>query len=70
MSERSPAVIRAGTTTAVDVAWWLRQRFHDLGVEPWFQPSVTLQRAKVPLSAVALAKPVPPPPPARQVPPR
>jgi Xaa-Pro aminopeptidase len=47
----SPAVIRAGTTTALDVAWWLRQRFHDLGVEPWFQPSVTLQRAEVPLSA-------------------
>lgn len=45
----SPAVITAGTTTALDVAWWIRQRFHDLGVEPWFQPSVTLQRAGVPL---------------------
>jgi Xaa-Pro aminopeptidase len=45
----SPAVISVGRTTAVDVAWWLRQRFHDLGVEPWFQPSVTLQRAGVPL---------------------
>jgi Xaa-Pro aminopeptidase len=38
-----------GTTTAIDVAWWLRQRLHDLGVEPWFQPSVALQRAGVPL---------------------
>ncbi len=34
----SPAVITPGTTTALDVAWWIRQRFHDLGVEPWFQP--------------------------------
>jgi Xaa-Pro aminopeptidase len=31
------------------VAWWIRQRFHDLGVEPWFQPTVALQRAGVPL---------------------
>jgi Xaa-Pro aminopeptidase len=47
----SPAVITAGTTTALDVAWWLRQRLHDLGVEPWFHPSVGLQRAGVPLVA-------------------
>jgi Xaa-Pro aminopeptidase len=45
----SPAVITPGTTTALDVAWWIRQRFHDLGVEPWFQPTVGLQRAGVPL---------------------
>ncbi|WP_040336800.1 M24 family metallopeptidase [Candidatus Blastococcus massiliensis] len=45
----SGAVVVPGTTTALDVAWWLRQRLHDLGVEPWFQPSVTLQRAGVPL---------------------
>jgi Xaa-Pro aminopeptidase len=50
----SPAVIEVGTTTALDVAWWLRQRLHDLGVEPWFQPSVALQRAGVPLSAERL----------------
>jgi Xaa-Pro aminopeptidase len=47
----SPAVIEVGTTTALDVAWWIRQRFHDLGVEPWFHPSVGLQRAGVPLVA-------------------
>ncbi|HEV7211493.1 MAG TPA: M24 family metallopeptidase [Blastococcus sp.] len=46
----SPAVVEVGTTTALDVAWWIRQRFHDLGVEPWFQPSVALQRAGVPLA--------------------
>jgi Xaa-Pro aminopeptidase len=45
----SPAVVIRGTTTALDLAWWIRQRFHDLGVEPWFQPTVSLQRAGVPL---------------------
>ncbi len=45
----SSAVLTPGTTTALDLAWWIRQRFHDLGVEPWFQPSVSLQRAGVPL---------------------
>src|SRR3954470_5806022 len=50
----SPAVVDVGTTTAPDVAWWLRQRLHDLGVEPWFQPSVAVQRAGVPLSAEQL----------------
>ncbi|MGY2004211.1 M24 family metallopeptidase [Blastococcus sp. SYSU DS1024] len=46
----SPAVVRVGRTTALDVAWWMRQRLHDLGVEPWFQPAVLLQRAGVPLA--------------------
>ena len=47
----SPAALVPGTTTALDLAWWLRQRFHDLGVEPWFQPVVSVQRAGVPLVA-------------------
>lgn len=38
------AVITPGRTTALDVAWWLRQRLHDLGVDPWFQPTVDVQR--------------------------
>jgi Xaa-Pro aminopeptidase len=46
----SPAALTPGTTTALDLAWWIRQRFHDLGVEPWFQPTVSLQRAGVPLA--------------------
>ncbi|TYP88478.1 M24 family metallopeptidase [Blastococcus xanthinilyticus] len=46
----SAAVVEVGTTTVVDVAWWLRQRFADLGLEPWFHPSVLLQRAGVPLA--------------------
>ncbi len=39
-----------GATTATDLAWWIRQRLHDRGVEPWFQPGVTVQRAGVPLT--------------------
>jgi Xaa-Pro aminopeptidase len=44
----SPAVITVGETTALDVAWWIRQRFADLGVDGWFQPTVGLQRAGSP----------------------
>jgi Xaa-Pro aminopeptidase len=46
----SPAVITVGQTTALDVAWWIRQRFADLGVDGWFQPTVGLQRAGTPLT--------------------
>jgi Xaa-Pro aminopeptidase len=49
IAEAFSTAVVPGTTTAIDVAWWLRQRLHDLGVEPWFQPSVALQRAGVPL---------------------
>src|SRR4051794_35246486 len=45
----SPAVLTVGRTSALDLAWWIRQRFADLGVDPWFQPTVALQRAGVPL---------------------
>ena len=59
----SPSVIDVGATTALDVAWWLRQRLSDLGVDPWFHPSVTLQRTGAPLSpqklpAVAFDAPI------------
>ena len=43
----SPAAITVGVTTALDLAWWIRQRFADLGVAAWFQPTVGLQRAGV-----------------------
>jgi Xaa-Pro aminopeptidase len=43
----SPAVLTAGVSTATDVAWWLRQRLADLGVDPWFHPVVDVQRAGV-----------------------
>lgn len=41
----SRKVITPGKTTADDVVWWYRQRLSDLGLEPWFQPSVGIQRA-------------------------
>lgn len=44
----SPAVLTAGVSTATDLAWWIRQRLTDLGVEPWFHPVVDVQRAGVP----------------------
>lgn len=40
----SSRVIHPGVTTALDVAWWLRQRANDLGLACWFQPSVSIQR--------------------------
>ena len=40
----SSRVVHPGVTTAVDVAWWMRQRAADLGLSCWFQPTVSLQR--------------------------
>ena len=42
LSER---VIHPGITTTDDVVWWLRQRVSDLGLQTWFHPSVSVQRA-------------------------
>jgi hypothetical protein len=41
----SARVITPGVTTTDDVAWYIRQRFTDLGLGTWFVPSVDLQRA-------------------------
>ena len=41
----SRKVITPGITTAADVQWWYRDRMVELGVEPWFHPSVGIQRA-------------------------
>ena len=41
----STKVIRPGSTTAEDVAWWMRQRVAELGLGSWFHPSVSIQRA-------------------------
>ena len=38
-------VITPGATTAADVAWFVAQRFADLNLHIWFQPSVDIQRA-------------------------
>ncbi|MBT0586539.1 M24 family metallopeptidase [Alteromonas oceanisediminis] len=41
----SNAVITPGTTTTNDVVWWLRDKSKSLGLENWFHPSVSIQRA-------------------------
>ena len=40
----SRKVITPGVTTAEDVQWWYRDRLLALGLEPWFHPSVAIQR--------------------------
>ena len=40
----SDRVITLGATRTADIAWFIRQRFHDLGLDPWFQPYVNVQR--------------------------
>ncbi|MEM9670008.1 MAG: M24 family metallopeptidase [Pseudomonadota bacterium] len=40
----SAKVITPGVTTTDDVAWYIRQRFEDLNLPPWFMPNVNLQR--------------------------
>lgn len=37
-------VIHPGVTTIDDLAWWTRERFAALGVEPWFQPTFYILR--------------------------
>jgi Xaa-Pro aminopeptidase len=41
----SERVITPGVTTTDDVAWYIRQRWTDLGLGTWFFPTVDLQRA-------------------------
>lgn len=40
----SEEVIRPGSTSTEDVAWWLAQTVHDSGHGIWFHPGVTVQR--------------------------
>ncbi len=42
----SNRVITPDVTTTDDVVWWIRQRFTDLGLDTWFQPSISIQRDK------------------------
>jgi len=41
----SEKAIHPGITTTDDVVWWLRQRVTELGLNTWFHPSVSVQRA-------------------------
>lgn len=43
----SRAVITPGVTTAEEVQWWYRDRLMQLGLTPWFHPSVAIQRQGV-----------------------
>lgn len=47
----SERVITPGATTTDDVAWYIRQRFTDLGLPVWFMPYVNIQRPGVPCDA-------------------
>jgi Xaa-Pro aminopeptidase len=40
----SNRVVTPGVTTTDDVAWYLRQRFEDLGLDIWFMPYCNVQR--------------------------
>ena len=39
--------ITPGQTRTSDLVWWWRQRVNDLGLDTWFQPSVSVQRKGV-----------------------
>ena len=42
----SEKVITPGVTTTDDVAWWYRERIRSLGLDTWFHPGVSLERAE------------------------
>jgi len=42
----SRKVITPGVTTTDDVVWWMRERIAELKLATWFQPSISIQRAK------------------------
>ncbi len=44
----SSRVIQPGITTTEDVVWWMRQKMHDLGLQTWFQPDVSIQAQSEP----------------------
>jgi len=48
----SNRVIHPGVTTTDDVVWWMRQTILDLGLETWFQPSVSIQALDQPVPAL------------------
>jgi hypothetical protein len=41
----SEQVITPGVTSTNDVQWWYRERIRALGLQTWFHPSVSIQRA-------------------------
>lgn len=47
----SEKVITPGVTTTDDVAWFIRERYAELGLPIWFMPYVNTQRAGLPCEA-------------------
>ncbi len=43
----STEVITPGKTRTSDAVWWWRQQLNDMGLDTWFQPSVSVQRRGV-----------------------
>lgn len=43
----SERTITPGVTRTSDLVWWWRQRVNDLGLQTWFQPSISVQRRGV-----------------------
>lgn len=41
----SNQVVTVGETTTDDIAWWFRDKSKSIGLENWFHPSVSIQRA-------------------------
>lgn len=41
----SNQVVTPGKTTTNDIIWWLRDKSKSIGLENWFHPSVSIQRA-------------------------
>ncbi len=42
----SNRVVQPGFTTTAEVEWWYRERVRDLGLDTWFHPTVSIQRAE------------------------
>jgi hypothetical protein len=41
----SAAVVKPNVTTTAQMEWWFRERINALGLQTWFHPSVSIQRA-------------------------
>jgi len=42
----SNKVITPNITTTDEVVWWIRDKFRELKLDTWFQPSISIQRSK------------------------
>jgi Xaa-Pro aminopeptidase len=46
--------VHVGVTSTLELAWWIRERIAALGLEAWFQPTVSLQRRGAKLGDIGL----------------